>query len=181
MRRRQNPTGINQDSSTSVEVLSETGLVNVDGRLPRLLCDVALSAAEHAETRAIQRVVQALAARRCKGRTGHEMTVDERRQREAARAACVLPLLLLVVGARGPSVVMTDGRLTDREGTGELTMALFIHERHNITSQQMTSDNSKEAHHIWVCHTAPRSAAGSCTRDTTAPRPHLDSCRTKTK
>jgi len=59
--RRQDPTGVNEDSSASVEVFSETGLVNVDGRLPRLLRDVALSAPKHAERRAIQGVVQALA------------------------------------------------------------------------------------------------------------------------
>lgn len=54
---RQDPTGVNQDSSTSVKVFLETGLVNVNDRLPRLLRDVALSAPKHAERRVIQGVV----------------------------------------------------------------------------------------------------------------------------
>ena len=57
---RQNPTGVNEDTSTSVKVFSVAGLVNVNGRLPRLLRDVALSAPKHAERRAVQGVVQAL-------------------------------------------------------------------------------------------------------------------------
>lgn len=58
---RQDPTGVNQDSSTSVKVFLETGLENVNDRLPRLLRDVALSAPKHAERRVIQGVVQPLA------------------------------------------------------------------------------------------------------------------------
>lgn len=55
--RRQDPTGVNEDASTSVKVFLETGLVHINDRLPRLLCNVALSAPEHAERRLIQGVV----------------------------------------------------------------------------------------------------------------------------
>lgn len=54
---RQDPAGVNEDASTSVEVLPETGLVDVNDCLPRLLRDVALSAPKHAERRPVQGVV----------------------------------------------------------------------------------------------------------------------------
>lgn len=54
---RQDPAGVNEDSSTSVKVFPVAGLVNINDRLPRLLRDVALSAPKHAERRAIQGVV----------------------------------------------------------------------------------------------------------------------------
>lgn len=63
---RQNPAGVDEDSSAAVEVSPEASLVNVDDGLPRLLRDVAVSASDHAESWAIQGVVQALAARCCR-------------------------------------------------------------------------------------------------------------------
>lgn len=54
---RQDPTGVNEDSTTPVKVFSVTGLVNINGRLPWLLRDVAYSAPKHAERRAIHAVV----------------------------------------------------------------------------------------------------------------------------
>lgn len=47
---RQNPAGVDKDSSAAVEVFPEAGLVNIDESLPWLLCDVAISASEHAES-----------------------------------------------------------------------------------------------------------------------------------
>lgn len=54
---RQDPTGVDEDSSTSVEVLLVTGLVNINDSLPWLLRDVTLSASKHAERWVIQGVV----------------------------------------------------------------------------------------------------------------------------
>lgn len=54
---RQDPAGVYEDSSALVKVLLVTGLVNVNGGLPRLLRDVALPAPNHAERRAVQCVV----------------------------------------------------------------------------------------------------------------------------
>lgn len=54
---RQDPTGVNEDSSASVEVFPVSGLVDINDRLPRLLRDVTLSAPKHAERRAIQGIV----------------------------------------------------------------------------------------------------------------------------
>lgn len=54
---RQDPTGVNEDSSTSVEVFPVSGLVDINDRLPRLLRDVTLSAPKHAKRRAIQGIV----------------------------------------------------------------------------------------------------------------------------
>lgn len=67
MRSRQDPAGADEDSSAAVEVFSVTGLVNVDGGLPRLLGDVALLASEHAKRWAAQGVVETLATRCCRG------------------------------------------------------------------------------------------------------------------
>lgn len=53
----QDPTGVNEYSSTSEKVFSVTGLININDRLPRLFRNVALSAPKHAEHRAIQGVV----------------------------------------------------------------------------------------------------------------------------
>lgn len=54
---RQDPTGVDKDSSTPVKVLSATGLVNINGRLPWLVSDVAIFAPIYAECRAIQGVI----------------------------------------------------------------------------------------------------------------------------
>lgn len=45
---RQDPAGVDEDSSTSVKELSAASLVNINGRLPRLLGDVALFASINA-------------------------------------------------------------------------------------------------------------------------------------
>lgn len=63
---RQDPAGVDEDSSAAVEVLTVAFLVNVDGGLPRLLRDVALFASEHAERRAVQGVVETLATHCCR-------------------------------------------------------------------------------------------------------------------
>lgn len=116
MRRRQNPTGINQDASTSVKVLLVTGLVDVDDRLPRLLGDVALSAPKHTEHRMIQGVVQPLAAGSYRPNmmvgNGYYTPKPSEEMETVIIPGCeaVIPLLLLLmVGARGPEVVRMAG------------------------------------------------------------------------
>lgn len=111
----QNPAGINQDSSTPEKVLLVTGLVDTDDGLPRLLGDVALSAPKHTEHRVIQGVVQPLAAGCCRadilvGNGYHEPNPSEEMETVIIMGhAVVIPLLLLLVGARGPEVVRTAG------------------------------------------------------------------------
>lgn len=58
--RRQDPTGVNEDSSTSVNVFLVSGLVGINDRLPRLLRDVTLSAPKHAERGPTQGIVYPL-------------------------------------------------------------------------------------------------------------------------
>lgn len=65
VRSSQDPAGVDEDASTSVEVYFVIGAVDVDGRLPRLLDDFAVSAPVHAEGHAIQGVVEALATCSC--------------------------------------------------------------------------------------------------------------------
>lgn len=115
VRRGQNPAGINQDPSTSVKVLLVTGLEDIDDRLPWLLGDVALSAPKHTEHRMIQGVVQPLAA----GCYRADMMVgngyyapnpsEEMETVIITGREAVIPLLLVLVGARGPEVVRMAG------------------------------------------------------------------------
>lgn len=115
MRRSQNPAGINQDPSTSVKVLLVTPLEDVDDRLPRLLGDVALSAPKHTERRMIQGVVQPLAA----GCYRADMMVgngyyapnpsEEVETVIITGREAVIPLLLVLGGARGPEVLRMAG------------------------------------------------------------------------
>lgn len=115
MRCGQNPAGINQHSSTPEKVLLVTGLVHVDDGLPRLLGDVALSAPKHTEHRMIQGVVQPLAAGCYRadilvGNGYHAPKPSEQMETVIITGnEAVIPLLLLLVGARGPEVVRMAG------------------------------------------------------------------------
>lgn len=115
VRRSQNPAGVNQHSSTPEKVPLVTGLVDIDDGLPRLLSDVALFAPEHTERRAIQGVVQPLAAASCRADilVGNGYCApnpsEEMEKVIITGHEAVIPLLLLLVGARGPEVVRTAG------------------------------------------------------------------------
>lgn len=170
---RQDPAGADEDASAAVEVLPVTGLVNVDGGLPRLLRDVALFASEHAERRAVQGVVQTLATRCCRrGWVMRNRAVCRRESRGVWRRPTVpLLLSLLVGGARGPRVVMTDGRFAKKNRNVELFLFFFYAHRQECFADKVT-------HGILGRHTAPRSGSCFCRCDTTALHHRLDFCPT---
>lgn len=58
--RRQDPTGVNEDSSTFVKVFLVSGPVDINDRLPRLLGDVTLWAPKYAERGPTQGIVYPL-------------------------------------------------------------------------------------------------------------------------
>lgn len=175
---RQHPTGVDEDSSTSVMVLLVPLLVHVDDRLPRLHCDVALPAPKHAVRRLVQGIVQPLTTCCCRDDTLVKllaMVTIKGNGKGYFHHGCEagLPPLPFVMGARGPDVVGREGRLAGKRGRTGISNPMH----HGIYLKFQASTLLREVtYSISVCHTTPRSAASSCRCNTMELHRCLDSC-----